>query len=88
MIRVRDRVVKVPSRPENVYFRDLFQPHLEGLNKTFILPLLAVKLVLLRVISLSLSVFAAQYVATRSKCIHVYGCHVIYLDASFELELC
>lgn len=65
MIRVCDRVVKacfMPLRPKNVYFRDLFQPHLEGLNKTFILPLLAVKLVLLRVISLSVS--AAQYFAT------------------------
>lgn len=46
--------LNVQSRPENMYFGDNLQPHLEGLNMAFVLPLLAVKLVLLCVISLPL----------------------------------
>lgn len=85
MIRVCDRVVKARVCHcclQNVCFRDLFRPHLEGLNQTFILPLLAVKLVLLRVISLSFCVCS-------SVCWNLYlACASMYVDAWFGFTLC
>lgn len=54
------KYLNVRPRPESVYFSGIFQPHLEGLKAAFVLPLLAVKLVLLCVISLSFCLCSSQ----------------------------
>lgn len=81
--------LNVQSRPEHMYFGDNFQPHLEGLNMAFVLPLLAVKLVLLCVISLplflSLQLISMLQLVLLLACASMYKQYGIHLN---DLTLC
>lgn len=72
-----------------MYFGDNLQPHLKGLNMAFVLPLLAVKLVLLCVISLplflSLQLISMLQLVLLLACASMYKHYGIHLN---DLTLC
>lgn len=76
--------LNVQFKPENMYFGDNLQPHLEGLNMAFVLPLLAVKLVLLCVTSLplflSLQLISMLQLALLLACASMYKQYGIHLN--------